>query len=361
MMKLKQLYIYLLLVLSLSFLLSVWSCSNVSDSESLDISKTAHITDTILDNDSTIYAELQILDDSARYNLLRGQYSQAFPFLFEGFRYWHELEKRKGASDTLNLKIGQWYYNTGFGYFFLTDYSNALFYLNMAAEYTTAKSENHQILQAKIHNLLGFTYRNLEEPDNAIVHLEQALQTNLKLYGAIHRQVGIVYNSLGYVYFDAKEYVKAAETFLKAFKIFEELEFIHDMAVTAGNIANALVEDSQKYDNAIYYAQKGVELAKQNNGATSLTIAYAYSMLATIYGGVGDIEQGLSTLQIEMAYLADEKPNMDISYHPEFDLEKLRMVHVIALSNKAELLRTKYQNTQEPQYLLKVCSMHLIY
>lgn len=132
-----------------------------------------------------------------------------------------------------------------------------------------------------IYNNLGTVYDNLKEYNKEIEYLEKALKIDLSIFGENHQSVATTYNNLGGVYDDLKNYEKAIEYYQKALNIALNIEYKH----TAGiyNNLGLVYDDLKKYDKAIDYYQKALKINLKTLGKNHFTTAIRYNNLGFSY------------------------------------------------------------------------------
>lgn len=120
------------------------------------------------------------------------------------------------------------------------------YYCNKAT--ILAIQQNNKILIARIKNVMANYYLDKDDYYNAMVSLKGALIIFEEL-GRDH-DIGIIYNGLGLVNFNLKDYDKAIEYYLKAIKIFNLDDSKREKAVIYQNMAGCYVEKNnfQKAD-----------------------------------------------------------------------------------------------------------------
>lgn len=161
--------------------------------------------------------------------------------------------------------------------------------------------------QGEAYNALGFTYKELQQTDSAMIYYLKAAEVKEKTGN--QADVASAYSNIGNLYVDRMAYDKGIEFLLKSLKIREELGDPKRLIYTYNNLAVAYGTKGD-IQPAMEYAQKGIDLSlKQDNRYVA----------GVISGGIGHLlneqqkyEEALRWCERSIAYLkeANRRPNL---------------------------------------------------
>ncbi|WP_161626116.1 CHAT domain-containing protein [Hugenholtzia roseola] len=111
-----------------------------------------------------------------------------------------------------------------------------------------------------VENTLGTIYQNKHDYHKALIHLQNAYHSYLKLYGKKHDFVAKVLNNLGRVYSSLQQNSAAVMYHKQSLQAFRELygELHNDVAWTKSLLASAFFRQ-QEYDSARLYARQALD------------------------------------------------------------------------------------------------------
>jgi signal transduction histidine kinase/Tfp pilus assembly protein PilF len=234
------------------------------------------------------------------------------------------------------------YYNTlGVYYWYKGEFDSAI----QAFQPITRFSESPQMLMrlARAHNNIGTLFNRLQQPDSARKYLMEALRIDtergnepgvakthydlsvmyyrlgkfelalryqlesMKINEGLNDTMRMIhgYNVLGNIYSSLHKSDKALENYLKAIELDSVYEPSSMAAQLYNNIAALLCDNSEEFNNAIAYAQKGLEEAIDQNDNSLISILHCN--IAAAYLAVEQPEKGLPELYTALSYSLKEK------------------------------------------------------
>ena len=114
--------------------------------------------------------------------------------------------------------------------------------------------------------------------DSAIVYYFQSLEAARKLHAANYEESAL--SDLAYLYVNTKQPFKAKEIYLQSVKMAESGKDFHRVIIGYGNLG-AVYNQLKNYDSALYFLNKGLDLAKSN--ALKINISTFYNNLGNVY------------------------------------------------------------------------------
>jgi CHAT domain-containing protein len=220
-------------------------------------------------------------------------------------RYTDALKSYKQADSILeneapSLKLADLYLNSGAVMYSLQGYQEATDYLMKALRlYDSLLGEKNE-KSGKVFQNLANIYNgtgNLEEEQKCT---EKALDILTAVYGSDHIEVAPLYNNLGIVYQNLRQYERSLVYLFRAQKIYllhasEEKE---KLVNTLTNIASTY-KLAHQTDSAIYYFLEAIRQLGNNSVSRHPLLAYGYNSMAEIYLENGKLEMAES--QVEKA------------------------------------------------------------
>ncbi|MBX2965547.1 MAG: tetratricopeptide repeat protein [Cyclobacteriaceae bacterium] len=115
---------------------------------------------------------------------------------------------------------------------------------------------------------------------------------SLAIFEEIQNQLGIsfCYNTLGIIYYNQKDYIKAEEWYLKSLALREQLDNKPAIAVALNNLGNVAM-DTERYDEALNYFQRSMEINKSMS--THLNTAHNHINTGKVYQKKGESDKAL--------------------------------------------------------------------
>ena len=173
-------------------------------------------------------------------------------------------------------------------------YDSAFHYLSRALVIVTSNKVQDTTLATTYHNL-GWYYRYINQPEQAIQLYQQALQVREKLVPAQPLAVAISYESLANVYrYNYYDYTTAEKYYLKVLTIYNQegvnernrFKIFYNLATT-----NRLKEN---FDKALEYGFKAFALAQKLENVDK---EHCYQMLGNIFSSQDDSRRAISFFQ----------------------------------------------------------------
>lgn len=250
----------------------------------------------------------------AECHKIRNEYDKALVLL---------LESLEIAENLNNISLlARSCQNIGILHSQMNDETRALHYYNRAHNYIQDKNE-FTSLKATILENMGVIYsRNLQH-DMAMNNYLKALRI-FKQLNEIENQA-IIYNNIGVVFDHKKMPDSTLHYYHKALDIFNKIHFKKGMCISMGNIGMILLNNG-KPEQALEYLNKSVELAKEINLISALPSNY-YD-ISYVYELRGDFLKALDYLHLAYNY-------KDTLYSAE-KTKKITEIEKLYQSNKKE-------------------------
>lgn len=214
-------------------------------------------------------------------------------------------EEAKALSESINYKSGVAYSlkNIGNGYYFLSDYVEALTYWQMA------KSVFEEINDiAGIANMLsnmGAIYNDQGSHSKSLELYVQALKLAEEIKDS--SRIATVMQNIGALHDDNGDKELALAAFMKALPVFESMDNYTGIGLTSYNIGSIYTEQD-KNDTALTYLQKSLKYLKN-----SPYRPMALEGLGTNYLKKGAFEEGLKYLNLSYKEALELGNNLIIS------------------------------------------------
>lgn len=188
---------------------------------------------------------------TGEYELIRnGKYTDTCLELLEKASILLSQQKSKYASSCLQ-KISQKYNTTG-------EHNRALHYLFKAEKESLCNNPEEV---SPIYCDIGYAYLYKGVPDSARIYMNKALR-----YATIHKDtlsLTVSYSLLGIINRRENKFSEALEYYLKGADLYESQKEWKRLVTTWCNIA-VLYTDWEKYDQAIEFANKAIEVVKKH-------------------------------------------------------------------------------------------------
>ncbi|MCB2218775.1 MAG: hypothetical protein KQI35_00160 [Bacteroidetes bacterium] len=207
--------------------------------------------------------------------------------------------------------------------------NNAEIYYNRAIEIFTLTGNDS--LKAKVYNNLGILYDNREYYDTAQYFFKNASAINKQKKNELG--LAINYLNLGYSYIISGNSAEG----LKYLNLSEEIALSNDYKRLLTYIYNDYAEYYQSIDDnkqAIFFAQKGLKIARENNNR--LQERYALQLLKDVYVEAKNIEKAFES--------AEELINVNDSINQN---KKLKEIDLLEMRYAFEQERTQQQYQRE--------------
>jgi len=247
------------------------------------------------------------------------------------------------------------YMNIGSIYKIEKRYTKAFKYFTKALQIYSSKNERHPEIGSVCEHV-GLMYEYLGKQKDAMKYYERALRRSIAAFGEFHPKVGLIYGRMGTSYSKQKNYSAALNYQKKALEININFSGPHsrDAAGTYGHIAtiyrhqkkykeafhnyfNAIeiylnygqdqkeiailcehvghmYEEFQKYDEALSYFRKALEVKRALHGDIHPEISQAFCQLASIYKKMGKhadcIQNYTNALEIDSRIYGETHPRI---------------------------------------------------
>ena len=127
--------------------------------------------------------------------------------------------------------------------------------------------------------------------DEAIAYYHKSLKVAKSFLDSEHEYIGAIYNSLGFVCTDSKDYDLSRKYYLKALHIFKQNSDYEDsdIALLYNNLA-VLYKNTQEYNTSIYYSLRAIEIEEREN---TPSITDSYYNLGLLYQKIREYDSAL--------------------------------------------------------------------
>ncbi|CAF3293331.1 unnamed protein product [Rotaria sp. Silwood2] len=182
------------------------------------------------------------------------------------------------------------------------------------------KTNKYAPVLATMHNNIGEIYVHLDDDDNAIKHLNQALEIRLKGTVSTHTDLAAIYNNLGMLYNNKNAHRKALEMLEKALEIDTNLfdENHESLSVTHYNISGAYLGMGD-LAKAVYHSETALRIQLRSQARDDQLIISKYQLhLGRIQLELGNFTKALKiaekALNIQLKYLPDNHRDFTYTY-----------------------------------------------
>jgi len=245
------------------------------------------------------------------------------------------------ANEDDDIKIADYYNTLGIYYWYKGEYDSAI---QSFRPITKMEASSEMLMRlARAHNNIGTLYNRLQQPDSAHKYLHEALRIdsergNKSGMAKTHYDLSVMYyrlgkielalkyqlesikinedqndtirlihgfNVLGNIYSSLEQNDKAIETYLKVIELDQANTQTGQSATVYNNISAILCNDPQTFEEAIAYANKGLELATKQND--HLLIAILHTNIAAAYMSIQKPENSIPVLHKALKHMAEEK------------------------------------------------------
>ena len=156
---------------------------------------------------------------------------------------------------------------------------------------------------AKTHYDLSVMYYRLGKIELALKYQLESIKINEDQNDTMRLIHG--YNVLGNIYSSLEKNDKAIETYLKVIELDQANTQTSQSATVYNNISAIFCNDPQTFEEAIAYANKGLELATKQND--HLLIAILHTNIAAAYMSIQKPENSIPVLHNALKHMAEEK------------------------------------------------------
>ena len=241
-----------------------------------------------------------------------------------------------------------------------SNYAPLEYFTNLLEQDSRLNENDTAILDlADAFYTVGDNYYDIKQFDEALIHLEKALDICLRVVSPDDTRLSPTYNRMGNCYFKKNIYEKAFEHHRKAYEIQKNCDDPNVEVILAyiGNIVGAL-DRLGKYKESIKYLSIGLKIQhKMSTDKDRAGIAVKYYNLAKRQYRVEKYDDALQSyqtcLQIELECHSDDNPTVADTYNSIAEvLDKLgRSAEAKEALEKAieRLLRTKGEDDEKVQ------------
>lgn len=151
-------------------------------------------------------------------------------------------------------------------------------------------------------NSLANLHSNIGNFDTALYFYKRVLVSNLLLKDSL--KLSTLFSSLGFVYFNFKDYILSLDYYLKSLCISEKVEGCESLSAcfSVFAIGNIYYQMNQ-IDTAIYYFQKSLEIIRKNKNNETTRIINLLHNIGNIYQRIGKHEEAIDAYdQIVLIY-----------------------------------------------------------
>jgi tetratricopeptide (TPR) repeat protein len=268
-----------------------------------------------------IYSENSILLSSS------GNYSIALEYLFKMLKLLDEESAKDPDGIPVLEKYAVLYSKIGACYYSLDNNEKALTYFLKSNELcqTFNDKDNSFPLDQLIfrnYNNIGSVYLTNNDPGNAKIYYEKALEINKKKNNQVF--YGMIYNNLGIVYKTQENYSRSFEYYNKSLEIRRSLRDTAGIAQVYNNLGDCyyLTGDYPKsieiLTKALAYSRQAGNLSSQMKAANFLSLAYEKTgdyrqalenqrLYKQLYDSSTNSKQLQFTAKLELQYLFDKQ------------------------------------------------------
>ena len=254
----------------------------------------------------------------ASYNLghhltHQGNNSQALDYLFSALRIYQ--------STNLYEKKALVYRAIGHVYLEWGDYENAISYYQKQLNIGKKSKDDNTIGSAYIN--LSYAFLSNNRPNKALDFIEEATKYSTMSGDTLAQTVAK--SNRAVAYFQLGKYRQALQLHLAVYRWYLAHQYMDYVQFACSDLAKDYLKLNKK-DSAIYYAQKGYQLATKLRSKTKMS--EVSEILYTIYKKYGDNKQALRYLEIAKTYLdsiaADSKKSGLATQDVSFLLDKYK-------------------------------------
>ena len=277
-------------------------------------------------------AEFQIQKGGVYYYL--SSYDKALD------NYLSSTRNFKSLNDNVNLI--RCYNNTGLIYDRIEEYEKAIEYYQLAADHYNELNDTTQNKYARYlpqhYNNIASAYNKLKQKDKALEYYNMALDEATKIN--FRHILGAIYNNLGIIEIENKNYPAARLYLDKAIKI--RLEDNESIGISQSyNVLSQYFFNTNQLDSSLWAAQQSLSISKK---ADLLELQKAsYNLFSMIFERKGLYKRALNEHKA-FKLLSDSISN-EHKINRIGQLEITHELEQIEEANKIEKIKLEYQNT----------------
>ena len=209
--------------------------------------------------------------------------------------------------------------NMGMNFRYLGSYSRAFTHLNRGLDAVNNLNEDQDSLRAELYNSIGAIYYEMRNYDKAYKYYRDMLEINERIFGTEHTNTGKGYQDVGSIYYRTGDYDKAIQYFEKAISIWDST-LSEDNPLLANCYTNLseVYFHKEEYSKSIEYDKKALKIWEDKLGESHPFVAAGYNNLAETYSYDGEYNQALESylkaVQIRKDLGGEESGDIAYSY-----------------------------------------------
>ncbi len=352
--------------------------------------KSSDVIAKSLENSTLFEEEFQFFYMLARTLFARHDYDNMLELGIKAINVFEKMDE--DVQEKHQLKASNTHYYCGFACFIYSNYNQA------SAHYYSALNIFDQLgreqNRARLHNGLGFVYRNMKDYPSAMEHFQKAfesahntgerdnevislneigniymLQKNYAKSAEFHQKAlniavenksealnAFVYHDIGVMYYEMDQLEKSIEYFMKHFNLTKDTQTVREKAITSLNLG-AIQTKMENYKEAKSYIIEALDFAIEANALYEQGLAH--EQLALICDEMKDHEEAFSHMydayQLREKVFNDESvrqiSNLQLKYESEAkkreaEIYRLKNVELVEANEK---LRESYERLESAQ------------
>lgn len=183
--------------------------------------------------------------------------------------------------------------NIASGYYFLSDYENALKWYDNSLDASLGSDNTSNI--ARAYNNLGLVFNKLNFPDKALEYYLMSLDLEEKQQNG--QGIAMSLCNLGNFHYQRGSLEKALEYFQQSLAIQEQLSLDEGLADVLNNIG-IVYDELKKYDIALEYYLRSLELEKKLGNQNG--IATTANNIGLVYQNLNIIDEAKNYLELSL-------------------------------------------------------------
>ena len=253
--------------------------------------------------------------------------------------------------------VAEDYFNLADCYNLIGSYDKAIRYAQKSVDMLRASYGNEDLKVAMAMNALAKAYTSIEDYENARLHFLEAFKVftkvaeDFRVYDAITGKAHAL-NSLGTVMLAEAAYDQAIDYHQQALQIFTGLKDQQKAAIgdTQMFLATAFLKKNEPI-TAQRYLDDALQNYEQSVGLRHPVVAEARNLMGDTYLRSRKYDQALEAYQQALNCLAPEYDTQVLAAFPDKNELRLDKRLISSLEKKAHALRTRFDQTQNPEDL----------
>lgn len=250
----------------------------------------------------------------AVYQWFRGEFDSAIHYLYPVIAMPETPE--------MLPKLARAYNNIGALYSRIIEHDSASKYLHESLRIDELRDNCYGL--AKTYYDLSVLFQRQGYYEQALRYQLESIAINEDAQDTMRLIHGL--NVLGNIYSKLNETGKATDAFLRAIELNDHYEKMNNLPVLYNNLSAMLCNDPSHFEEAISYAQQGIQVAQKNNDKEALMLLHAN--IGGAYLANNEPSEALQQLYISLNFLKQLKPRK----HREGIFTNLASAH-FALNN----------------------------